>query len=68
MREKNGLDELVINKKKEIKIYERAIEYKKEELIDLEKSIPSKKGYIDELIKATEASITSLQTINANKN
>lgn len=67
LREKNGLDEQMLLKKKQLKVNERTIEDFREDVIEFEKTIPTKKAYIDELIKATEASIESLQKINANK-
>jgi hypothetical protein len=67
LREKNTLDEQLLAKKREYKKNQRIMEDAVEEISQFEKSIPDKKNYIDELIKATEASISSLQQINANK-
>ena len=67
LREKNGLNEQVLQKKKQIKADERIVEDQKEELVEFEKNIPEKQSYIDELIRATDASIESLQKINAQK-
>ena len=67
LREKEALDDFVLAKKKQIKERKRQIEDMEEELADYENRVPEKKKYIDELIKTTDASIDSLQKINANK-
>jgi hypothetical protein len=67
MREKEALDAQLLQMRKIHKQHERTMVEKAEEIEEFAASIPEKKANIDMLIKATEASIDSLQGLNSGK-
>lgn len=68
IREKDGLDAQLKSLKIQLRDQKRELEDAEELVKDFEAEVPGKKKFIDDLIKASEASIASLQGLNSGKN